>query len=648
MNLPLPNIKWDDYVAIDTETYDPGLKEYGSGMGLLRESHILGVSFCVKRDGKYIDWYVPLNHTEGVNCDWDKFYAWCENSLRPDKCYIGANILYDLCFMRTSGFWFPDQRGIERYFDVLSMEALLSETARISLEVAAKLRLDESKDERRLKDWALKIDPQYESKGKAAIELARWMPPEAVDEYARADARCAYKLFEVQVDLLQKRGLWKVAVLENQLLPVLLAMRLQGVRVDEKRAPLIKQKLEGRLREVQERLGGVNPNSSEVVGIIAKSLGLYVPISKNGKPSVRKEWLEEHLNTPFIKDVYDARILGKAISTYINGIFDNHVHGGIIYPNFHALPRHGGNGTETGRFSASNPNLQAIPARNKITTKLIRGLFLPFVSEDEPEDYFTWVKADYSQIEYRLLAHYALGAGSEEVRQRYAKDPNSDFHDACRVMIEENTGVKIERQPAKTLNFGMVYGMGAKKLTEMLHTTPTDAKHMLNAYHSAMPYIKATANSMAREASRVGCIRTLSGRIRHFNMWEACRNRDLFPPMADRSAAKELAGRHGDSVQRAFTHKALNTKLQGGAADIIKIAMVALNKAGFNGQYGPPLLTVHDELDYSLPNPKYDDSRRREGERALENLKDIMENCIELKVPLVCDVQHGPNWGAVK
>ena len=640
MAIELPDIRKDKVVAIDTETFDPGLKEFGSGMGFLRESHILGVSFTVKRDGKYHSWYIPLNHTVGENNDWDQFYDWTKDNFTPEKLYVGANILYDLCFLKMADFWFPYQNGREKYYDVLTMEGLLSETSRFSLDGALAHRGLGGKTYDTMLNAVSRL-PVVLTRTREPVECLRWISGADTEEYACGDAEGAFRLWEIQRDILQEGGLARVAQLENALLPVLLGMRLSGVNVDREASRGVKEKLQGMLDDALERLGGVNPNSSQMVGIFAHTLGLDVPGGIE-KPSVRKEWLEEHLDIPFIKDVYDARVLGKAISTYIDGIFEHYVHNGIIYPNFHPVPRYGAGGTETGRFSASNPNLQSIPARNKVTTKLIRGLFLPQgPTEGElngrPE--YSWIKADYSQIEYRLLAHYALGAKAEEIRERYRQDPTSDFHKVCQDMIQTGTGVQITRQSAKTLNFGMVYGMGGKKLARMLHTPGNTAQTFLASYHAAMPFIRTTARKMASEAARTAMVRTLSGRIRHFRTWEASRNRDLFPPTTDRELAKAIAAKHGDTIQLAFTHKALNTKLQGGAADIIKVAMVKLNQAGFYGQFGFPLLTVHDELDFSI---------HQEDEReALPVMKEIMEGCVNLKVPLICDIEKGPNWGDV-
>lgn len=323
-----------------------------------------------------------------------------------------------------------------------------------------------------------------------------------------------------------------------------------------------------------------------------------------------------------------ARKYDKLISTFLDGyVFGSHVNG-RIHTQFHPLRGEDG-GTVSGRFSSSNPNLQNIPARDKEAKRLLRSVFVP----DDASH--VWWKFDYSQVEYRLLAHEAVGRGAEAIRERYRADPTTDYHEATRQQIKAQTGIMLERSPTKNINFGLAYGMQIRKLAASLGLSVEDAQPLFDAYHAGVPFVQETFDKFQRQARATGEVRTILGRRRRFDLFGP-RSFDSTGTGLPMDKAIERWGR--GNIRRLDVHKGLNQRLQGSAADIMKQAMVDCYESGAFDATGVPLLTVHDELDFSAPPdvPEFAEVRR------------IMETCVELKVPLICEPSTGPNWGATE
>ena len=225
-------------------------------------------------------------------------------------------------------------------------------------------------------------------------------------------------------------------------------------------------------------------------------------------------------------------------------------------------------GTRTGRFSSSNPNLQQIPARDEYWGPMIRSLFIP-------EDGCDWIRLDYNQQEPRMLVHYASIRkirGAKEACEEY-RDKGADFH----TMVAKMAG--IDRKVAKVINLGIMYGMGTFKLGQMLNLNFDEAKVLLEKYHNNVPFVKGLMHEASQAVNLRGEIRTLLGRKRHFNFWEPADSQLKWPnkEMPLRlSDAKEIW--HGRPLKRAYTHKALNALIQGASADLTKQAMLTLYK----------------------------------------------------------------------
>jgi DNA polymerase I-like protein with 3'-5' exonuclease and polymerase domains len=264
----------------------------------------------------------------------------------------------------------------------------------------------------------------------------------------------------------------------------------------------------------------------------------------------------------------------------------------------------------------SNPNLQQIPVRHKELGPLIRSLFIP-------EENHKWGVFDYSQQEPRILVHYAKLQkldGIDEIANAYISG-EADFHSAVAKMAG------IERSQAKTINLGLMYGMGKNKLMAELGLMKEAAEKLIAQYHKKAPFIKQLMQAVSRRADESGRIRTLAGRVCHFDLWEPTTWGEGLPkPHAE--AIKE----YGHGIKRAGTYKALNRLIQGSAADMTKKSIIALSEAGII-----PHIQIHDELDVSV-----------ESDDHAKKIVEVMESSIKLEIPNKVDYEFGVNWGAIK
>jgi DNA polymerase I-like protein with 3'-5' exonuclease and polymerase domains len=411
--------------------------------------------------------------------------------------------------------------------------------------------------------------------------------------------------------------------METKLLPVLLDMKQCGVKVNVQKAELVKKDFKSKEQKLLLDIKKETSIELEpwVSTSIAKIFEYYkIPFEKTdktNKPSFTKAYLQACPH-PIAAKILKVRELNKAQTTFIDSII-NHAYKDRIHCEFHQLRSEDG-GTVTGRFSSSNPNLQQIPARDPEIKKVIRGLFEPEFSEK-------WGSFDYSSQEPRLLVHYCASLNEnekhpliDEVVQKY-HEGDDDFHQ----MVADLAG--ITRTQAKTVNLGIMYGMGQGKLASTLDITVDEAKELLNQYHEKVPFVKGLANRISSHAQNFGRIRTILGRKCRFDLWEPCTfgyNRAL--PHED--AIKEYSPQ---KLKRAFTYKALNKLIQGSAADQTKKAMLDCYEKGHL-----PLLTVHDELCFSI-----------HSQEQAKEITEIMETGLELKVPSKVDQELGDNWGEV-
>lgn len=614
---PIPNTGWTTptefprldsakMLCIDLETYDPELLDKGMGWGR-GVGHIVGVAVGTDDGGR---WYFPMRHTLGGNMDPEAVLKWCRDTFaNPKQPKVFANAIYDIGWLKQEGV---DVMG--DIIDVQLAEPLLDEHARsYSLESLSRKYLQEGKVDDQLYDWCQRAYGGPEGRRQAG-NIYR-APVELVGPYACGDVDLPLRIWEKQRLLLEEQDLVKVFKLESALVPMLLAMRMQGVRVDVPKAQAVYDDFTLKIDGLTKQLGGININAADELARYAKKMGITPPTTEKGNVSFGGPWLAT--NMPLVAE---ARKYTKARDTFIKGyILDLHTDG-RLHCQFNQL-RSDDYGTVSGRFSSSNPNLQNIPARDEEIGPLIRSLFLP--DEDS-----IWVSHDWSQIEFRALTHYAVGQGADIARAMYNENPATDFH----VMASELTGVP--RKPAKNLNFGLVYGMGETTLAAHLGKTKEEALPIFEQYHTNMPFIKETYNLAGKRASQRGFITTLLGRRARFNLWEPTK----WSEKGDALPEQEAFAKWGNKIRRAHTHKALNRLLQGSAADIMKKAMADIWAANIGLV---PLLTVHDELDWSCPNTA-------EGHEAMREANHIMTTCVKMKVPLLVDEEIGESWGTIR
>lgn len=597
-----PNLSGAKVLSLDTETKDPELIERGPG-GVRGAGHLIGASLATED----ASWYFPIRHEyapqQGLNLDPQKVLAWLKEVLVVPRLLVGANLMYDLEWLRAEGVTAPGSR----FFDIQYAEPLLDEEARsYSLETIANKHFKEGKETPLLYQWCA---DSFGGPATAKQAANFWRaPPSLVGPYAETDARLPMRIRQIQQARLAEEGLSDLCDLECRLIPLLLDMRFLGVKIDVAKAEQLALHLRQQAAHFQAKIPGVDVWSNASLAQMFDREKIEYLRTEAGNPSFTKEWLTSCTH-PIAQVVSNIRLFEKAANPFIESYLLNSHHQGRVHCMFHPL-RSDDFGTVTGRLSSSNPNLQNIPSRNKELAPLLRGLFIP-------EEGCRWRRADHSQIEYRLLVHYAVGRGAEAMRERYRLDPDTDYHDLTIAMVQEGTGITLDRRPAKNLNFGLVYGMGKEKLTRSLGVSPDVGAQLYEAYFEALPAVRETLQSAQRLAARRGYIKTILGRRRRFNRLET----DQF-----------------GVEQRSHTHKALNACLQGGAADIIKKGMVDCFEAGVFEVTGVPHLTVHDELDFS-------DENTAATEQAFKETKHILETCVSLQVPLEVKMDVGATWG---
>jgi len=613
--LELPDITGAAKIAIDVETRDPNLKKNGPGWPT-GDGEVVGYAIAV--DG----WstYIPIRHFGGGNLDEKIVNRWLKKVFECPADKIMHNAQYDLGWIKQMGFTVNG-----RIIDTMIIASLLDENRfSYSLNALAYDLLNKTKSEKGLNAAAQEfgVDPKAEM----------WkMPAMYVGPYAEADAELTLELWNYFSVKLTQEDLWGVANLELDLLPCLVDMTMRGVRVDVNRVERTRDSLLKREREVMKELKRVAGTGVEIWAAqsLAKSfdnLGIDYPKTQKGAPSFTKLFLQEHSH-PVAKLIVEARNLNKTSGTFINSIM-KHCHAdGRIHSHINQLRSDDG-GTVSGRISMRNPNLQQIPARDPIYGPMIRSLFLPEENEQ-------WAAIDFSQQEPRILVHYAhvYGKtrgipleGASEFVQAYNEKPETDFHSLVAEMAS------IPRKQAKTINLGLIYGMGVNKMSEELDIDVDEAKVLVKQYHARVPFVKGLMSGVMNrlnDKTSGGALRSLEGRKCRFDSWEP----DTFA-MNKALPFKEAVAAYGPTtrLKRAFTYKALNRLIQASAADMTKKAMVQLHKMG-----KLPLLQIHDELAMSVTNL----------EEAQEIAK-VMENAVLLEVPNVCDIEMGPSWGEAK
>lgn len=439
-----------------------------------------------------------------------------------------------------------------------------------------------------------------------------------IDEKASVETKACYEAYTAYQasDVLQKKlkeeQMWKLfQEVEMPLVYVLYRMEQAGVKVEGKALKEYGSHLGGQIvrleKEIYELAGEeFNINSPKQLGVILfEHLGL--PNGKKTKTgySTAADVLDKLApDYPIVSKILEYRQLSKLKSTYADGLAvfiredDGRIHG-----KFNQTI------TATGRISSTEPNLQNIPARMELG-RLIRKVFIP-------EDEFVFVDADYSQIELRILAHCS---GDAELIQAYKEARDIHRITASQVFhtpFDEVTD--LQRRNAKAVNFGIVYGISSFGLSQDLSITRKEAQQYIERYFETYPGIKRFLDEAVEHAKEKGYVTTLYGRRR---------------PIPELSSSNFMQRQFGERI-------AMNSPIQGTAADIMKIAMIAVDRElRRNHMQSRLVLQVHDEL---LIETKQD-----EVDQVKEILKKGMEEAAELAVPLVIDMHVGSNWYEAK
>jgi DNA polymerase-1 len=586
----LRDLRRQSIFAFDTETDDLGAMT----------SNLIGMSFSWQAQTGY---YVPVKGPPGCSIlERDRVLSALKPILEDEKIRkVGHNLKYDLMVMQRAGI---DFKGIA--LDTM-IAAFLIDASRMQYGID-RLALD-------LLNIRKIATVELLGKGKTArtmdcVELT------AVSRYASEDADIAWRLYQFldkrlsQLPTIKKLG----DELETPLIEVLALMETNGIAVDPAILKEQSKVLGERIDELRERIyveagGEFNPDSPrQLADVLFNRLGL-----KSGKKTktgfstdvqVLEKLAFEH---PVPRMILDYRGMMKLKNTYLDNLTGYvNPQTGRIHTHFNQI------GAGTGRLSSSEPNLQNIPIR----TDEGRRIRLAFVPGDPVNNVL--LTADYSQIELRILAHFTEEPG---LVKAFAED--EDIHRAVAAEVFNVPLTEVTRQQrgyAKTINFGIIYGVSAFGLSQRIEgLSVTAAGELIAAYHKRFPGINAFFKKCVAEAQDKGYVETLSGRRR---------------PIPDITS--------GVLSQRNYAERAaINSVVQGSAADLIKIAMLNVyRRMKASSSPSRMLLQVHDELVFETP------TAAAASEAAM--VRQEMTNAMALKVPLKVEVGWGKNWQEVK
>ena len=582
--------------AVDIETHDPHLKDWGPG-SIRKDGYIIGIGVYCPELG-VDEFFTPqAKHLQEILAN-------------PEITKVFHNGVYDLDWIMNG----PDHLEVNgRCEDTMTRETLLDSYAfSYSLDACCARRGIEGKNKGETIDEYWK---QVGGKGKA-VEHLKDIPFGIVGKYCRQDCKATYELFIAQQPLLEKEDLLRANDIECRLYPLLMDMRKNGFRVDVKGIMNLGDQLhdeyDNGVAELERTYGfskgSLSLNSANDLEKIWRKEKLPIEYTATGKPSFAAAVLDD-CQHPVAHKIKYLKGLVKTLS-FLDGWMDL-IHEGHLYPSFFPAKRDDG-GTVTGRWSSQNPNLQQVPAREDKHGKEIRSLFIP-------EDGYLLGAFDYKQIEYRVFTHFASGEGALEAQKQFNENPNTDYHQMTIDLMDWGDLGKEGRHLAKNLNFGSIYGLGPKSFAtkfkqNLLHNHPERdpdnlfpvAQSLMNEYFRKVPFVKPTCNKIMQTGQTRGYVRTLSGRRQRMPL--------------DNGA-----------------YKLINYLIQGSAADLLKKGIVdAWDKGVF--KVLKLHAQIHDEIVFSIP-------KTREGYEACKTLYECMVNAYQLKIPLGVDTEIGNDWG---
>lgn len=481
-----------------------------------------------------------------------------------------------------------DNKGLcDKVHDLDLYPYLVKETkAREKAEKNGEVWVRDRPDEKKLEKWC-----------KSNMDIIQASSLETVAKYAIQDVECTEKLFLFFKDKIDM----SIALKYSMVTHICLDYRRRGIRVDLKRAreirdemiPLIK-KYHDQCYEIAGMEFGIN--SSKDMPIVFDKMGIEYPRTEAGNASITTPWMSQQSH-PLCKAIVEARKALKIDRDFVQKVIEIQEYTspdmgqgnyGRVFPELHIMR------ARTGRFSCTGYNMQQIPSRDPVFGPMCRSMFIPEEGEQ-------WYAIDFSNQEGRLQVHYANRLncnGASSIAEAFNKDKNLDMHQ----MVADMVG--IGRREAKSINLGVSYGMGVSKLAEQLGVDVKKAKIILDKYNRLAPYLCELNEKCMKVMQDRKAIKTIGGRYSAID-----------PPMMI------------DGRKVTFEYKALNKLIQGSAADMTIQCMIDAYKEKL-----PVLLVVHDELVMSGTK-----------EQALR-LKEVMENCLDLDIPIVAELGEGKNW----
>ncbi len=564
-------------VAFDTET--SGL-EY-------RADHLVGFSFCFEPN---IAYYVPIDHNYlGVPKQISKQDAMSAIEQIFRSCVVGHNIKFDLHFIKNLS-----EANFSVEMDTMILAWLADNSSRLSLDTLS--------DE--LLGYKMVPFKDMVKKGENFSSVSL----ENATLYAAEDALITLRIYNLLASKLSPDLMRLAKEVEVPFISTLLRMEREGIKVDTTKLAKLKEEFAEVLASLKRQIfelssSEFNLNSPQQVSrVLFEELAL--PTQKRTKTgfSTNEESLKMLVDLhPVVAKLLEYREIHKLQSTYAEPLLalarssiDRRVHTSFLQV-----------GTATGRLSSSNPNLQNIPARGEFGLK-IREVFV--ASEGK-----LLIGIDYSQIELRLLAHFS---GDEVLVRAFFED--QDIHLATASMLFGEDEAKAKRDIAKTVNFGLLYGMGPKRLSETLSIPYAEAKEIIERYFKLFPSVKSYFASIIKSSRDLGFTQMLLGRRRYFDYQKA------------------------NAMQQAsFEREAVNSIFQGSASDLIKLAMNSIDRIIIEEDLSAKmLLQIHDELIFEA-----DESEAKElGKR----FQSVMQNIYKLNIPLKATLNIGKNWSQLK
>ncbi|MBW2021373.1 MAG: DNA polymerase I [Deltaproteobacteria bacterium] len=561
------------------------------------KAKLVGISFSLQ-EGKAI--YLPLGHDYAEapkQIPMDKALSALRPVLEDEHiAKVGQNIKYDAEVLH---FHSIELKGM--YFDTMVASYVINPGLRQhNLEALSQQYLN----------YKMITYGDLVGKGKKAKNFSQ-VNIEAAAEYSCEDADITLRLMRVlseRLDSVKNEELFYG--LEMKLIPVLMEMELAGIKIDVEFFQALSKKMASELKELEQEIykeAGMefNINSPQQLG--------YVLFEKLQLPTQRKTTKTKRYSTDVKvlkklaayphkvpKLVLRYRTLNKLKSTYLDALVKMvEPSTGRLHTSFNQTV------TATGRLSSSNPNLQNIPIRGEEGKEIRKG----FIAEKG----FKFVSADYSQIELRVFAHYS---GDPAFKEAFERGDDIHTRTASEIMGVSSEEVTSDmRRIAKAINFGIIYGMGPQKLSEELEIDLSSAKQYIAAYYERYKGVLAYKERMIKDAREKGYVTTLFNRRRY---------------VPDIDNPKQVIRAEAERI-------AVNTPIQGTAADLIKKAMINLyERLELENFRSRMLLQVHDELLFEVPED--------EVKAVIPLIKEEMENVYPLDVPLKVDVGVGTNW----